>query len=51
MGKLRFGALYLCVLAVAFGQNASQRYILLGWNDLGMHCMDGDYSIYAILPP
>lgn len=24
---------------------------LLGWNDLGMHCMDGDYSLFAILPP
>lgn len=25
---------------------------LVGWNDLGMHCMDGkDYSIYSILPP
>ncbi|MEZ5352043.1 MAG: hypothetical protein R2762_05355 [Bryobacteraceae bacterium] len=25
---------------------------VVGWNDLGMHCMDGkDYSIYSILPP
>ncbi len=25
---------------------------LVGWNDLGMHCMDGkDYSIFAVLPP
>lgn len=24
---------------------------LLGWNDLGMHCMDGDTSIFSILPP
>ncbi|MCA8977238.1 MAG: hypothetical protein KDC98_21125, partial [Planctomycetes bacterium] len=24
---------------------------LLGWNDLGMHCMDGDFSIFSILPP
>ena len=25
---------------------------LIGWNDLGMHCIDGqDYSIFAVLPP
>lgn len=27
-------------------------YTLLAWNDLGMHCMDGDdYSVFTILPP
>ncbi len=27
----------------------SSRWTLVGWNDLGMHCMDGkDYSIYSI---
>ncbi|MRI83800.1 MAG: hypothetical protein C6I00_05195 [Nitratiruptor sp.] len=26
-------------------------YTLLAWNDLGMHCMDDDYSIFSILPP
>ena len=24
---------------------------VLGWNDLGMHCMDGDTSVFSILPP
>lgn len=24
---------------------------LVGWNDLGMHCMDADYSVFSILPP
>ena len=24
---------------------------VLGWNDLGMHCMDADYSVFSILPP
>ena len=24
---------------------------LLGWNNLGMHCMDNDYSVFSILPP
>ena len=26
-------------------------YRVLAFNDLGMHCMDREYSIYAILPP
>ena len=26
-------------------------YTLVGWNDLGMHCMDADYSVFSILPP
>lgn len=30
----------------------SDKYRLLAWNDLGMHCMDGnDYSVFSILPP
>jgi len=24
---------------------------VVAWNDLGMHCMDGDFSLFAILPP
>ncbi len=31
---------------------ASSKYVLTAWNDLGMHCMDGnDYSVFSILPP
>ncbi len=42
------------VLAVAVGaatplHAASNQ--LLGWNNLGMHCMDSDYSVFSILPP
>ena len=24
---------------------------ILGWNNLGMHCIDSDYSVFSILPP
>lgn len=24
---------------------------IIGWNNLGMHCMDDDYSVLSILPP
>lgn len=26
-------------------------WVVLGWNDLGMHCMDGDFSVFSLLPP
>ena len=26
-------------------------YRMVAWNDLGMHCMDSDYSVFSILPP
>ncbi len=31
--------------------SANSTYTLLAWNDLGMHCMDEDYSVFSILPP
>jgi Bacterial Ig domain/CARDB len=43
---LALGAL----LAVATPAGAA-RYTLIGWNNLGMHCMDGDYSVLSLLPP
>jgi hypothetical protein len=31
---------------------AATGYKLIGWNDLGMHCMDGeDFSVFGVLPP
>ena len=29
----------------------AQDWTLVGWNNLGMHCMDADFSLWAILPP
>ena len=31
--------------------SGSGHYVVVGWNDLGMHCMDSDYSVFSILPP
>lgn len=33
------------------GNPPQQNYVLIAWNDLGMHCMDSDYSVFSILPP
>ena len=32
-------------------QVTSQEYVLIGWNDLGMHCMNQNYQDLCILPP
>ena len=29
----------------------SMSYVILAWNDLGMHCDQNDYSYFAVLPP
>lgn len=29
----------------------SDQYRIVGWNDLGMHCMDDRYEVFSILPP
>ena len=29
----------------------SGQYVIIGWNDLGMHCMDPSYEDFAVLPP
>ena len=30
---------------------AATNYTVVGWNNLGMHCMDSDYSVFSVLPP
>ena len=39
--------LLLCIAPSAPGQ----QYVLVGWNDLGMHCSNKDFSKIAVLPP
>jgi hypothetical protein len=39
----------LTVLLPMTGRGAVNQ--ILGWNNLGMHCMDSDYSVFSILPP
>ncbi len=30
---------------------AATGWTVIGWNNLGMHCMDADFGVFAILPP
>ncbi len=50
--KLTISSLIL-VLLFLFQNNTvfSQQYIVLSWNDLGMHCANKDFSKIAVLPP
>lgn len=37
----------LPILPLTFGAT----HALVGWNDLGMHCLDADFSVFSLLPP
>lgn len=47
--QVRFKALWLGAALVGAGSAADATVI--GWNNLGMHCMDPDYGVFALLPP
>ena len=46
--KTRFYAVILLAVPLALSAATNQ---ILAWNNLGMHCMDSDYSVFSILPP
>jgi PKD repeat protein len=46
--KTKLLPLFLSFVPLALPAASSQ---ILGWNNLGMHCMDSDYSVFSILPP
>jgi hypothetical protein len=48
---MRVGCISALTLALALPVGAATNYTLVGWNNLGMHCMDSDYSVFSILPP
>ncbi len=41
----------LLLIALPMTASAAGQYRLVGWNNLGMHCMDGDFSVLSLLPP
>ena len=47
---MKISLIFAGVLALAVSSGAAINQIL-GWNNLGMHCMDSDYSVFSILPP
>jgi hypothetical protein len=50
--KRRWTLLFaLIVFPVIFAGVSSDEFIVIGWNDLGMHCSNKDFSKIAVLPP
>lgn len=43
--------LSLLLLAGPTARQAHAAYTTLGWNNLGMHCLDADFSVFCTLPP
>lgn len=52
---IRLRSLLVCLALVWVGLLSkpvhAANYAVLSWNNLGMHCMDSDYSVFSILPP
>lgn len=38
-------------LPIVLSGTPAKNSVLIGWNDLGMHCYDRDYSTLTVLPP
>ncbi len=52
MKAQRFPLLGVAIVLVLLpGPVSAANSQVLGWNNLGMHCMDSDYSVFSILPP
>ena len=49
MKSLRLIVLVAVVLVA--GSAPAEDYIVIGWNDLGMHCSNMDFSTMVVLPP
>jgi hypothetical protein len=39
------------LLLLSIAAPAAAGYTIVGWNNLGMHCMDADFSVMSLLPP
>jgi hypothetical protein len=45
------GLLLAALLPVTPASAQNPTGSVVGWNNLGMHCMDSDFSVFSILPP
>lgn len=41
----------LGLVTAGWGVTPNTDYIMLSWNDLGMHCMNRDHAKFSVLPP
>jgi hypothetical protein len=50
-GSAQANQAYQVFLPLVMSPNSQNEYVLLGWNDLGMHCYNHDFQDLAVLPP
>jgi hypothetical protein len=43
--------LIVTAMALSPAQARGAGWTIVGWNNLGMHCMDADFSVLSLLPP
>lgn len=43
--------LVVCLTPVLWSGTTNDEYVILSWNDLGMHCANKDFSKMCVLPP
>jgi hypothetical protein len=41
----------VALVVVALAPAAVAEWTLVGWNDVGLRCIDPDYTVFALLPP
>ncbi|HOW24780.1 MAG TPA: T9SS type A sorting domain-containing protein [Bacteroidales bacterium] len=51
MKKVILGASAILLSAFMVQQDQKNEYLIIAWNDLGMHCANKDFQNMAILPP
>jgi hypothetical protein len=49
--RSKFALLMILALPLLMASVTSDEYVVLSWNDLGMHCANKDFSNIVILPP
>ena len=49
--KLTLSSCVLVALLPGLVLGGNGQWTIVAWNNLGMHCMDDDYSVFSILPP
>lgn len=51
--KILLNLAILCLFASFFSGDIkpTDQFVIIGWNDLGMHCANQDFSKIAVLPP
>ncbi|MBK6939087.1 MAG: hypothetical protein IPH13_02625 [Planctomycetes bacterium] len=48
---LQTTAFVVATIAASTASSAPTKIRVISWNDLGMHCMDPGYQVFALLPP